>query len=91
MCKTCGAEGLLDFLEQHFGVDGLGEVVVHAGFDGGDDQVVIEFLQRGWKSGSDVPVELPTRSVLTVQNGTPVRVELFQNRAEALEAAGLQE
>ena len=59
--------------------------------DAGDDRVVIEFLQRGWKSGSDVPVVLRTWSVLTVQNGTPVRVQLFQDRSGALEAVGLRE
>jgi ketosteroid isomerase-like protein len=59
--------------------------------DAGDDQAVIEVLQRGWMSGSKAPVELRTWSVLTVQNGTPVRVQLFQIRSHALEAAGLTE
>jgi ketosteroid isomerase-like protein len=59
--------------------------------DAGDDRVLIEFIQRGWTAGSDVPVELRTWSLATVRDGNLVRVQLFQNRGDALEAAGLRE
>jgi ketosteroid isomerase-like protein len=59
--------------------------------DPGDDQVLVEFIQRGWTAGSDVPVETRTWSVSTVRNGYFLRWLLFQNRNEALEAAGLSE
>jgi ketosteroid isomerase-like protein len=57
--------------------------------DAGDDQVLIEFVQRGWTAGSDVPVELRTWSVSTIKDGDLARAQLFQNRSEAFEAAGL--
>jgi ketosteroid isomerase-like protein len=59
--------------------------------DAGDDRVLAEFIQRGWTAGSDVPVELPTWSLLTLRNGSFVRNELFMDRDAALEAAGLSE
>ena len=59
--------------------------------DLGDNRVLVEFIQRGWTAGSDVPVELPTWSISTLRNGTLVRVEVFMNRPAALEAAGLSE
>ena len=59
--------------------------------DAGNDQVLIEFIQRGWMAGSDVPVELRTWSVSTVKGGKFVRTLLFQSRNDALEAAGLSE
>jgi ketosteroid isomerase-like protein len=59
--------------------------------DAGDDRVLIEFIQRGWTAGSDVPVELRTWSLATVRDGNLVRSQLFQNRGDALEAAGLSE
>jgi ketosteroid isomerase-like protein len=59
--------------------------------DVGRDRVLIEFVQRGWAAGSDVPVELPSWSLATVRNGNLVRSQLFMNRSEALEAAGLSE
>jgi ketosteroid isomerase-like protein len=59
--------------------------------DAGDDQVLIEFIQRGWTAGSDVPLETRTWSLSTVKNGDFMRTELFQNRSDALEAAGLSE
>ena len=59
--------------------------------DVGDDRVLIEYIQRGWPAGSDVPVELPTWSLATVRDGRVVRWQLFTDRAEALESAGLSE
>jgi ketosteroid isomerase-like protein len=59
--------------------------------DAGDDQVLVEFVQRGWMAGSDVPVETRTWSLSTVKDGDFTRVELFQNRSDALEAARLTE
>ena len=55
------------------------------------DRVLVEFIQRGQPRGGDAPVELRTWSVTTHRGGIVVRFELFQNRAQALEAAGLSE
>jgi ketosteroid isomerase-like protein len=59
--------------------------------DVGDGRVLAEFIQRGWSAGSDVPVELPTWSLITLRDGEPTRMELFMNRDAALEAAGVSE
>ena len=59
--------------------------------DPGGDQVLIEFIQRGWTAGSDVPVETRTWALWTVKGGNLIRTQLFQNRSDALEAAGLEE
>jgi len=59
--------------------------------DAGDDQVLVEFIQRGWTAGSDVPVELRTWGLSTVRDGRFLRTLLFQNRNDAIEAAGLSE
>ena len=59
--------------------------------DVGDGRVLAEFIQRGWSAGSDVPVELPTWSLMTLRDGELTRMELFMNRDAALEAAGLGE
>jgi ketosteroid isomerase-like protein len=59
--------------------------------DPGGDQVLVEFIQRGWTAGSDVPVETRTWALSTVKDGDFLRTQLFQNRSDALEAAGLSE
>ena len=59
--------------------------------DVGDDRVLIEYIQRGWAAGSDVAVELVNWSLATVRDGRVVRWQMFTDRAEALEAAGLRE
>jgi hypothetical protein len=59
--------------------------------DAGDDQVLVEFIQRGWTAGRDVPVEVRTWSVSTVRDGNFLRTLLFLNRNDALKAAGLSE
>jgi ketosteroid isomerase-like protein len=56
----------------------------------GDDRVLIEFIQRGWAAGSDVPVELLNWSLGTVRDGRMVRWQAFTDRAAALEAVGLR-
>lgn len=55
------------------------------------DRVLVEFIQRGQPRGGDTPVELRTWSVTTHREGIVARFELFQNRAQALEAAGLSD
>jgi ketosteroid isomerase-like protein len=57
--------------------------------DAGGDQVLVELVQRGWMAGSDVPVELRTWSLSTIEDGDFVRMQLFQDRSAAFEAAGL--
>ena len=55
------------------------------------DQVLVRVHSTRMDSGSDVPVELRTVTVSTVRDGNFLRTLLFQNRGDALEAAGLSE
>ena len=55
------------------------------------DKVVVGILGRGRPSGSDAVVEGRWWQVMTFRDGLIVRSEVFPERAEALEAAGLSE
>ena len=56
-----------------------------------DDWVFTENVVAGRGTGSGVPVELRYWSVLWVAEGKLARRQVFWNRDEALEAAGLSE
>jgi ketosteroid isomerase-like protein len=53
-------------------------------------RVVVAVLQRGRPRGSDLPVESRWWQVLTFRDAGVTRIEMFSDRAEALEAAGLE-
>jgi ketosteroid isomerase-like protein len=55
------------------------------------DNVVVGVLQRGRPRGSDMPVESRWWQVLTFRSGSVTRTEMFSQRGQALEAAGLRE
>ena len=55
------------------------------------DKVFVAILQRGRPRGSQTVVEGRWWSVLTFREGVPTRGEVFPERAQALEAAGLSE
>jgi ketosteroid isomerase-like protein len=58
--------------------------------DGGEQVVVSgRIVAEGGASG--VPIELETLHVWTVRNGRATGMQVFRNRSEALEAAGLRE
>ncbi len=58
--------------------------------DAGDRVVVfIRIVGRGGASG--VPIELETTHVLTIHAGRIASMQVYRNRSEALEAAGLRE
>jgi ketosteroid isomerase-like protein len=59
--------------------------------DAGDD-VICVVTARGRGKSSGAPVEFPHHAGRwSIRNGRVVRVDWFQSRAEALEAAGLSE
>jgi ketosteroid isomerase-like protein len=60
-------------------------------FDGGGDKVFVEFLQHGRPRGSPAVLERRWWMVITFRGGVGVRGEVFPERAQALEAAGLSE
>ena len=54
-----------------------------------DDRILVTLHQRAKGKGSEVEVGVDTYNVYTFENGKVTRVELFLNRDDALEAAGL--
>jgi ketosteroid isomerase-like protein len=59
--------------------------------DAGGDQVVTVHRVKGTGKASGIPVEHEFSSLITLVNGKIVRVQGFEARAEALEAAWLSE
>jgi ketosteroid isomerase-like protein len=55
------------------------------------DKVFVAILQRGRVRGSQTVVEGRWWSVVTLREGVVARGEVFPERAQALEAAGLEE
>jgi ketosteroid isomerase-like protein len=55
------------------------------------DLVVVALHERGTAAGSGIPIDDHYAHVWTLRDGLVVRVQVFRNRAEALEAAGLSE
>jgi ketosteroid isomerase-like protein len=85
------------------GVDGAGaflstwleawedwELELEALLDAGD-KVVALVRQRGTSKAAGMPVEMSFAQVFTVRDGKQARMEMYSDRAEALEAAGVSE
>lgn len=53
------------------------------------DQILVTLHQRAKGKGSEVEVEIDSYSVYTFDDGKVTRMELFLNRDDALQAAGL--
>ena len=60
-------------------------------FMDGGDKVFFAIFQRGRPRGSEVPVEGRWWVVMTLRGGAVARVEVFDQRGQALEAAGSRE
>src|SRR5688572_16755623 len=54
-----------------------------------DDRILVTLHQRAKGKGSEVEVEIDTYNVYAFDKGKGTKVELFLNREDALEAAGL--
>jgi ketosteroid isomerase-like protein len=63
---------------------------IEEAIDGGEHVIVVH---RQWGTGkeSGVPVEVSNAVVYSLRGSKIIRVETFESRAEALEAAGLSE
>jgi uncharacterized protein len=85
-----GPEGFLQVtIDWAEGFDDLvmtGEEFIDAG-----EQVVVRSLHRSRGAASGAPVETDIWYVFTVRAGRAARVDIFNDRVEALEAAGLPE
>jgi ketosteroid isomerase-like protein len=55
------------------------------------DRVLVSVVQHGRPRDSDMPVESRWWQVITFRAGSVSRIETFSQRAQALEAAGLEE
>jgi ketosteroid isomerase-like protein len=60
-------------------------------FDVDNERVLVFVHARAEGEGSGAPVEVRSATEFTVRDGAIVRVKLFKDRTEALEAAGLSE
>lgn len=61
-------------------------------FIGADENVMVRVRQGGRGKASSVDVEMPTYwQVYRLREGRAVRVEIYRDEAEALEAVGLRE
>jgi ketosteroid isomerase-like protein len=59
--------------------------------DAGDDKVVVVFHQRGHSKTTGMLVDMLLGAVYTVRGGRQIRVALYSNPSEALQAVGLEE
>jgi ketosteroid isomerase-like protein len=85
-----GPEGFLQVtLDWAEGFDEL--VMTGKEFIDAGDQVVVRSLHKSRGAESGVPVETDVWYVFTVRAGKATRVDIFNDRSEALEAAGLSE
>ena len=88
--KYEGHEGFLrlvaNWTEQFEDFEQDAEEFIEAG-----DRVVVRVLQRGRGRGSGVPVEGHFWLVHELEAGKATRVDLYDNEADALEAAGLRQ
>ena len=85
-----GPEGFLQLtIDWAEGFDDLvitGEEFIEAG-----EQVVVRSLHKSRGASSGVPVETDLWYVFTIGAGKVARVDIFNERSEALEAVGLRE
>ena len=61
------------------------------GFIEAGDEIVVFMHLHGRAAGTDTLTEQRTTAVWTLRNGRAIRVRYYDDRAEALEAAGLSE
>jgi ketosteroid isomerase-like protein len=82
-----GAAGLADFLPWGRSL----KLEPERFFDVDDERVLVLVHATAHGEGSGVPVELRDAHLLTIRDGLCVRIKVYLDRAEALEAVGLRE
>jgi ketosteroid isomerase-like protein len=85
-----GPDAVQGFLEDWTGAFDEWELEVEALHDAGDTVVALVH-QRGRSKTAGMPVEMSFAQVWTVRGGKQVRMDMYSERDEALEAAGLSE
>jgi ketosteroid isomerase-like protein len=86
-----GHDGVREWYEGFRAHIGDFQFEVHEVIDAGGDQVVTVHRITATGTTSGVPVEQTASSLITLANGKIVRLQGFETRAQALEAAGLSE
>ena len=86
-----GHEGVRRFLSDWLELWDAYEVGVDAILAAPGDRVVALAWQRGKGRESGLPMEMEWAQIATIRGGRVTRVENFDKREEALEAAGLRE
>ncbi len=83
-----GAEGAGAFLEEWMGAWEDWELEVEELHDAGD-KVVAFVHQSGTSKAAGTPVEMSFAQVFTIRDGKQSRMDMYSDRDEAVEAAGL--
>src|SRR6266511_867088 len=83
-----GADGARTFLKEWTDAWEDWELEVDALHDA-RDRVVALLRQRGRSKAAGMPVEMFFAQVWTIRDGKEARMEMYSDRAEALEAVGL--
>jgi ketosteroid isomerase-like protein len=86
-----GHEGLVQVLSDWTQVFGDLVMTPEDFADAGNDKVLVRIHQQARGASSGVPIDFYTWFVFTVGGGKIARLEMFNHRDQALEAAGLQE
>jgi uncharacterized protein len=82
-----GREGVRQFLREWLEAFETHEIHAEDFIDAGDAVVVrVRVTGRGKASGAEV--EMPRWNVYRIRDGLVIRIEIFETKAEALEAAG---
>src|SRR4249919_360175 len=83
-----GAEGARTFLREWTDAWEDWELEIDALHDAGDSVVAL-MRQHGRSKAGGMPVEMSFAQVWTLRDGKEARMEMYSDRGEALEAAGL--
>ena len=85
-----GDEGAMQFMAEWADAWHDWEMVPEDYIDAGE-RVVVILNQRGRSKTTGIPVEMRFAQVWTLRDGVGIRMELYANVEEALEAVGLSE
>jgi ketosteroid isomerase-like protein len=84
-----GPEGAQSFIDEWGGAWDDWELEVDALRDAGE-RVVALIRQRGRSKATGLPVDMSLAQVWTLRDGRQTRMDMYSDRSEALEAAGLR-
>lgn len=86
-----GIEGVERFLTEWLAVWDDYEVGIDEIFPAPDQRVVVLFWHRGRGRASGLAMEWHAAQIITVRDGKLIRIDNYEDRAEALEVVGLRE